>query len=293
MKAVLIACAVIGCFVGQMAQAQLHNLGMLNQDNYLVESSLREIEAAHEQTRYLFQTATTNDQKERLRYVNDRLDRAESLLRQALSQPQPPTHPQPPPFQPPQQGGQVEMFRSDRCDGSLVGTVHPGTNCQAAYQGGADVWAIRVNGKCMDTLDMSAVKACETFKDAANTQTMKVYKSDRCDGSLSAIISTHTNCEALSTEGSAWAVNINGQCKDLSDTSPRLACRSLRGVLSTPNVEIYKSDRCDGSLVAIVDRYTQCQSLAGMADAWAIKVNGQCQDISDMNIVTACERFKP
>lgn len=216
------------CLVGQMAQAQLHNLGMLNQDNYLVESSLREIEVAHEQTRYLFQTATTNDQKERLRYVNDRLDRAESLLRQALSQPQPPTHPQPPPFQPPQQGGQVEMFRSDRCDGSL-----------------------------------------------------------------SAIISTHTNCEALSTEGSAWAVNINGQCKDLSDTSLRLACRSLRGVLSTPNVEIYKSDRCDGSLVAIVDRYTQCQSLAGMADAWAIKVNGQCQDISDMNVVTACERFKP
>ncbi len=294
MKTKLIACAMIATFCSQFAVAQLHNIGMLNNDNILVQNSLTEVEAAHQQTRILFQTATTNDQKERLRYVNDRLDRAENLLRQVLAQPQPPTHPQPPPYQPPhpQPGDQVEMFKSDSCNGSLVGIVNPGTNCQS-YSGAAAVWAIKVNGKCMDTLDMNAAQACETFKGAGNPNTLKTYKADSCNGSLSAVISTHTNCESLSTDSSAWAVNIGGVCKDMVDTSPKMACRSLRGAASPNNVEIYKSDSCNGSLVAIVDRYTQCHSLSGMAQAWAVKINGQCQDISDTDIVSACDRFKP
>lgn len=292
MKNKLIACVLIGTFSSQFALAQLHNIGMLNNDNILVQNSLTEVEAAHQQTRILFQTATTNDQKERLRYVNDRLDRAESLLRQVLNSP--PSHPQPPPYQPPQPqpGDQVEMFKSDSCNGSLVGMVNPGTNCQA-YANAAAVWAIKINGKCMDTLDMNAAQACETFKGAGNPNTLRVFKSDSCNGSLSAVISTATNCEALATDGSAWAVTIGGVCKDLADTSPKMACHSLRGAASPVNVEIYKSDSCNGSLVAIVDRYTQCQKLSGLSAAWAVKINGQCQDISDTDIVSACDRFKP
>lgn len=299
MKNKLIACALIGSFCSQFAMAQLqdiHGIGnVLNNDNILVQNSLFEIEQAHEQTRYLFKTATTNDQKERLRFVNDRLDRAENMLRQVLAgQPAPPTHPQPPPYQPPQPqpGSQVEMYKSDSCNGSLVGNINPATNCQV-YSSAAAVWAIKVNGKCMDTLDMSAAQACQTFKDAANPNTLRLFKSDSCNGSLSAVVSTQTNCESLASDNSAWAVSIGGQCKDLADMSPKMACRSLRGAASANNVEIYKSDSCNGALVAIVDRYTQCQSLQGLPAAWAIKVNGQCQDISDTDIVSACDRFKP
>lgn len=293
MKNKMIACVLIGSFCSQSVMAQLqdiHNIGnIFNNNDALVQSSLNEIEAAHEQTRYLFKTATTNDQKERLRYVNDRLDRAENLLRQALAQP---NDPQPPPYEPPHSYDQVEMFKSDSCNGSLVGIVNPGTNCQS-YLNAASVWAIKVNGKCMDTIDMSAAQACQAFKDAGNLNTLKLYKSDSCGGSLSAVVSTYTNCESLSSDNSAWAVNIGGQCKDLTDTSPKMACRALRGAASPVNVEIYKSDSCNGSLVAIVDRYTQCQSLKGLPAAWAVKINGQCQDISDTDIVTACDRFKP
>lgn len=290
MKSKLIAGVLIGSLCSQFAMAQLkdlHGIGnVLGNNDILVQNSLSEVEAAHQQTRILFQTATTNDQKERLRYVNDRLDRAESLLRQALSQP---SHPQPPPYNP---GGQVEMYRSDSCSSDLVGVVNPGTNC-SSYNGASDVWSIKVNGQCTNTLDMSAVQACETFKNANNQQTLRIFRSDSCSSDLSAVVTAYTDCETLSSSNNAWGVVINGQCRNLSDTSPKMACRSLRGAVSTNNVEIYRSDSCSSDLVAIVDRNTYCQSLQGMADAWGIKVNGQCTNIADTNIVQACERFKP
>jgi len=294
MKAQLIQGLLLGSFCSSVAFAQLkdiHKIGqVLDQDNQLVQSSLLEIQSAHEQTNYLFKVVTTQDQKERLRYVNDRLNNAENLLRQLLMNP--PV--QPPPYQPPQPAPEtlVEMYNSDTCSGSLVGRVNPGTSCQS-YAGAAAVWGIKVNGRCIDTLDLGAVQACETFKDAANPNTIRLFKSDTCNNSLSAIVSTATNCESLASDQSAWAVSIGGQCKDLDDTSPRLACRALRGAVSQNAVEIYKSDTCNGSLLAIVDRYTQCQSLQGLGQAWGIKVNGQCQDISDTDIVSACNRFKP
>lgn len=292
MKTELVIYALIASLCSQTANAQLHNIGMVNNDHHLVQQSLSEVEAAHEQTQYLFKTATTNDQKERLRYVNDRLDRAENLLRQVLMSP--PSHPQPPPYQPPQPQPyeQVEMFKSDNCSSALIGIVNPGTGCNS-YSSAAAVWGIKVNGKCMDTLDMPAAQACQLFKDAANPNTLRLHKADNCGSALSSVVSASTNCELLPSENSAWAVNIAGQCKDLADMSPKMACRSLRGAASPVNVEIYKSDNCSSALVAIVDRYTQCASLKGMPAAWAVKINGQCQDISDTDIVSACDRFKP
>ncbi len=290
-----IASFIFGSLCSQLAMAQLkdiHNLGsVVGNDKVLVQSSLNEIQSAHEQTNYLATTAITNDQKERLRYVNDRLGRAEELLRQVLSE-QPNLPQPPPPFNPPpQQGSPVEMYKSDSCKDSLIGMINFGTNCQSFA--GSSVWGIKVNGQCIDTLDMSGPQACETFKDAGNPNTLKFFKSDSCKNSLSAVVTAQTNCDSLSSDNSAWAVSIGGQCKDLTDTSPKMACKTLRGAASSQNVEIYKSDKCSDNLVAIVDRYTDCSSLKGLSSAWAVKINGQCQDISDTDIVTACNRFKP
>ena len=287
---------LIGSFFSHSLIAQTNKFqitgNLFNLKQGLIQSSLIEIEKAHEQTNYLINTATSSDQKERLRYVNDRLSRAEVLLRQTLSQQ--PNNPSYPPSlpEPPQQFTQIELYKSDSCSGSLIGLINEETNCQTYSD--TTVWGIKINGQCFNTLDMSGSQACENFKDAGNPNTLKIYKSDRCSDNLSAIITQTTNCDTLDNENrTAWGINIAGKCMDPSDMSPRMACNSFRGSLSNPNVEIYKSDRCTDSLTAIIDRYTDCSTLKNLPSAWAIKINGVCQDISDADIVTACNRFKP
>lgn len=296
MKNILLVCSVIGSLYTQIAMAQLQdirNIGkVLNKNNFLIQQSLQEVQAAQEQTRILIQAATNSDQKERLRYVNERLDRTNSLLAQLLAQPSDPiTPPYTPPVPIPHPGSVVELYRSDSCLGELIGTVAMGTQCSNFDK--SQVWAIKTNGKCMDIQDMGGVQACETFREAGNPNTISLFKSDSCSSSLTSVVSVNTNCESLSNENSAWAVSIGGQCKDLEDMSPQMACKSLRGAASPVNVEIYGSDSCTGGLVAIIDHHTQCQSLQGLNRAWGIKINGQCQNISDTDAVTACERFKP
>lgn len=256
-----------------------------------VKASIPEITAARDQIIIVFNQLTDNDQKERLRYVSDRLNNAENLLRQSLGNPnQPP--PPPPPQQPPT-GPSVAMYHSDSCSGDLIGNINPSTDCQK-FNGAPDVWAIKVNGQCQDINDSTAIKACENYKNMGDEKAIRVYKSDTCSSAMSGLFSSYTDCDSLPKNGSdAWAIRFNGQCQDISDTTVAMACRSLKALSSANAVKIFHSDRCTGALTAAVDRNTRCESLSGLADAWAIETDGKCQDISDTDIVTACNRFKP
>jgi len=259
-------------------------------DNQKVQAGLFEVQSAQSQVNILFNEVTPQ-QKERVRYISQKLALAESYLQQSLNQ-NPPV-PQPPPYQPPGNDVNVEMFQSDSCNGDLIGIVSSSTDC-SRFSGAGNVWAIRVNGKCQDIDDTNAVNACRMYQHAGNPDAVRVYKSDSCRDSLSGIFSTYSNCETLPNDGNnAWAIMAGGKCQDIADTSLTMSCRAFKAINTPRAVKLFHSDTCRESLVAAVDQYTNCDSLTGLENVWAIQINGQCQDVSDLDVITACKRFKP
>lgn len=62
---------------------------------------------------------------------------------------------------------------------------------------------------------------------------------------------------------------------------------------SESKIEIYHSDYCSDYLIATIGPNTDCTSLANAGtDAWGVKVNGVCQNISDTSIQNACMQFQ-
>lgn len=190
-------------------------------DDQQVRAGLFEVQSAQNQVGILFNEVNAQ-QKERVRYISQKLALAESYLQQSLNQ-----YPTPP-NQPPANETKVEMFRSDNCSDDLVGIINSSTDC-SRFNGAGAVWAIRVNGKCQDVDDTNAVNACRLYQNAGQQNAIRVFKSDNCSESM----------------------------------------------------------------VAAIDQQTQCESLVGLDSVWAIQTNGQCQDVSDLDVVTACKRFKP
>lgn len=258
-------------------------------DDQQVRAGLFEVQSAQSQVNILFNEVNPQ-QKERVRYISQKLALAESYLQQSLNQyPTPPNQPQPPPTN----ETKVEMFRSDNCSDELVGIINSSTDC-SRFNGAGNVWAIRVNGKCQDIDDTNAVNACRLYQNAGYQNAIRVYKSDNCSDSLSGIFSAYTNCEALPNDGrNAWSIMSGGKCQDIADTTLPLSCRAFKALGSVRSVKLFHSDNCSESMVAVIDQQTQCESLNGLETVWAIQTNGQCQDVSDLDVVTACKRFKP
>ena len=188
-----------------------------------VMNGLNDINAAQQQTRYLMQSSLSPTDRERVRYIDQRLMSAINQLQNSLNNPG-----NPPPYQPPS-GSTVELYHDDRCTSDLIGHVNYSTNCEMAFTGASTAWAIRVNGQCMDIADMAATKACEVFKAAgSSTNAVKIFHDDRCASDLVAIVNYSTNCQMLSGLQNAWAIEVNGQCTDIADTSAVSACERFK-----------------------------------------------------------------
>lgn len=257
-------------------------------DDSRVRRGLEDVTAAQEQTRTLMNIATTSDQKERIRYIQVRLTSAKQLLEESLG-----GGGGYPPIPPPSYGGNIEIYQSDSCSGSLVGTANVNTNCSSKFSTAGQAWGIRVNGECVNIADTTAVKACESFKAASDGRATLIYASDSCSSNAIAAISSNSSCENLEKNSTnAWGIKIGDTCHNIQDTSPAKACNVYKAASNPAAIEIYASDSCSSSLTAIVDYNTRCESLRGLPQAWGIKINGQCQNISDTDIVTACERYR-
>lgn len=257
-------------------------------DDSRVRRSLEEVTAAQDQARTLMNIATTSDQKERIRYIQGRLTSAKQLLEDSLG-----GGGSYPPIPPPSYGGNIEIYQSDSCSGSLVGTANINTNCSSKFSTAGHAWGVRINGECINISDTTAVKACEAYKSASEGRATLIYASDSCSSNAIAAISSNTSCESLEKNSSnAWGLKIGDTCHNIQDTSPAKACNVYKAASNPAAIEIYASDSCSSSLTAIVDYNTKCESLRGLPQAWGIKVNGQCQNISDIDIVTACERYR-
>ncbi len=193
-------------------------LSAFSADDQRVRAGLFEVQSAYSQTQILFNEVTPQ-QKERVRYISQKLALAESYLQQSLNQLPP---------NPPHQEANVELFRSDSCSSDLV-----------------------------------------------------------------AVVNSTTDCSRFNDTESVWAIRVNNKCQDIDDTNLMMGCRAFKAMNSPRAVKLYHSDTCRDSMIAAIDHNTACESLTGLENVWAIQSNGQCQDVSDLDVVTACKRFKP
>jgi hypothetical protein len=200
-------------------------------DSRLVSQSLDEVNSAQSQTDILLRSRLAPQDYERVRYVSDRLRAISDLLNQSLDHednPPPYPGPGPGPYPPPQPLLDVELFRSDSCSSSFVGTANETTDCNSKFRTAPTVWGVRINhNQCIDISDMSATQACESVKGLSDPHHVKLYQSDSCSGNFLAAVTTYTDCSTLPNKN-VWAISQNGICQDISDISMIDACERFR-----------------------------------------------------------------
>lgn len=121
---------------------------------------------------------------------------------------------------------------------------------------------------------------------------VSLYHSDNCSSDLIANLRPGFDC-SLIADKRVWGIRINGQCEDISDMDGSAACIAFKAAGSNRAIQLYHSDNCQDSLIATVDRRTDCSELARVISerVWGIRVDGVCSDISDTDIETACRTF--
>jgi hypothetical protein len=189
--------------------------------------------------------------------------------------------------------GLISLYGSDSCNGELVANLRSRTSCLDLPNN--SVWGVKINGVCLDVDDTDAVTACKRFKGGLLSPSSPVlYNSDTCRDKAVAIIANRTDCDQLGI-ANVWGVKIGDQCINSEDTNVKTACINFKAAGERgPKLNIYRNDRCQGSLVAVASSRTVCSDLINFASAWGISDSqGQCQDISDTTIQQTCTSFAP
>lgn len=118
-------------------------------------------------------------------------------------------------------------YRSDSCDGDAQAFITESTACETLPD--VRTWGLRVGARCIDVTDQSLPQLCETHGALSGWESVEVYWSDSCAGSIEASFGPRTSCERLPDERKAWALKVEGQCVDIQDTDIRSACRNFGG----------------------------------------------------------------
>lgn len=125
---------------------------------------------------------------------------------------------------------------------------------------------------------------------------IEFYGSDSCSGSYMGAVSSARDCEAFGRNhsGSVWGIKVDGQCKNIADSSALNACMAFAGRSFDRSVVFHTSDSCNGGEIATVDYNTDCREMARYINksVWGISVNGRCTNITDTNFQRACELYK-
>lgn len=119
-----------------------------------------------------------------------------------------------------------------------------------------------------------------------------LYQSDTCSGELIANLRPGFDCSLIAGKR-VWGVRINGRCEDIHDMFGSAVCVAFKAAGSNRAIQLYNSDSCSSSLMAYVDRRTDCNELARAVTArvWGVRIDGVCNDISDTDVETACRTF--
>jgi hypothetical protein len=125
----------------------------------------------------------------------------------------------------------------------------------------------------------------------AQGKLIKLYNSDNCNKDLLGSVGRDMNCSNFEKDV-IWAVSVDGKCLNITDVRGTAFCQNYPAIHEAKSLEIYEDDYCRKDLIAMIDETTDCDTLSGSRRAWGIKVNGACQNINDMPLKSACERFK-
>ena len=115
-------------------------------------------------------------------------------------------------------------------------------------------------------------------------------RSDVCSASnIYGFVTDTTNCDSLSGSDNIWSIRINGECKNISDTNPKAACKQIKAEDNSSSVLYGRSDSCSNdSIFGFVPDTTDCSEFSTSGAIWSIRVNGVCKNISDTNPFNAC-----
>lgn len=130
--------------------------------------------------------------------------------------------------QPPRPELSIEAWRSDTCSSSYLASFNRTTNCsEMASHVTSYVWAVKLGEVCYNTHDMPFLSACNLLKELSSPRSVKFYRSDSCSGGLMAAVSPRTDCNEFSqlTNTYVWAIEVNGECRNINDTSFLNACQ--------------------------------------------------------------------
>jgi hypothetical protein len=130
-------------------------------------------------------------------------------------------------------------------------------------------------------------------------QQVELFEDDDCKDDLVAVLKEWTDCSQFSKpDARVWGVRVDGVCYNVKDTTLGKACVAFSDFGSRRSVEFYNDDECDRDLLGVVASKARCSELAKSSgsssrNVYAVRINGVCQDVSDMTIAEACERYVP
>lgn len=123
---------------------------------------------------------------------------------------------------------------SDSCDiGRVASIVRVDTDCEALGNGGARSWSIKIGNACRDINDTTVTKACRAIK-YAGAPNIVYGETDNCDETkIMLLVGERTECGLVRNIGArAWSVRLNGQCRNISDTTVGQACLGVQSEMT-------------------------------------------------------------
>lgn len=195
-------------------------------------------------------------------------------------------------------GNGVQFYHSDSCSDSLLGAVNSTTDCAAfGPTVNSSVWGVKVGSKCFDINDTDATRACTRYKAGFDNGAVAFHHSDSCNGSLIAFVSGSTACSSMTPTVTeyVWGIGQGGTCEDITDSAFASACERYKGGIgNNGGVGLYYSDSCSSSYIAGVTEYSDCSALQQTVSTsvWGVKIDNQCYDISDTNVLKSCSLYK-
>lgn len=120
---------------------------------------------------------------------------------------------------------EIEYYRSDYCNGAPEGVFYSTSRCDKLFFN-YSIYAIKVNGKCIDILDANIRDTCKRFKNGFDG--VKLYNHAYCNERLIAVVTPNTNCSEVS--GSVYGVKKKGgECQSVGGTSASRLCYHFGG----------------------------------------------------------------
>jgi len=205
----------------------------------------------------------------------------------------------------------ISAYSDDNCS-RLITAIDPRDNCQKleTIYSGNNLWSVSVNDTCINVTDRRFVGSCEALRTLANepqppvNPLVRLFSDDNCSREV-LNLDHETDCGAWMTvlgNAKVWSVSVDGRCLNIPDVSfsqqtcdkyRRGAQATRRPVVDRDAIELFTDDNCT-KLITSVQRGDRCDDLTelfGSLNVWSIKFRGRCENISDLNFSTACQKY--